>query len=113
MRSRLTDLLLATDLADLLVETGAAFRDAHHLVGVLVAEAVRAGTGLLDLPDSAWTAVPGGTSLREKLTFERSLERRDIEGGTGPTSVARQLESASERLESAAAIQAAMDKGGF
>ena len=113
MRSRLTDLLLATDLADLLVETGAAFRDAHHMVGVLVGDAVRAGTGLLDLPDTSWDVLPGKTALREKLSFEASLERRDIEGGTGPSSVARQLGNASGRLEAATAIQAEMDKGGF
>jgi argininosuccinate lyase len=95
------------------VEAGAAFRDAHHMVGVLVGDAVRAGTGLLDLPDTSWDVLPGKTALREKLSFEASLERRDIEGGTGPSSVARQLGNASGRLEAATAIQAEMDKGGF
>jgi len=113
MRSRLTDLLLATDLADLLVESGVAFRDAHHLVGVLVGEAARAGTGLLDLADSAWEPLPQGRVLRGKLSFEASLARRNIDGGTGPLSVARQLGTASSRLRAAKEVQAELDRGGF
>jgi argininosuccinate lyase len=113
MRSRLTDLLLATDLADLLVESGVAFRDAHHLVGVLVGAAVRGGSGLLDLPDSAWESLPNGLILRGKLSFESSLARRNIDGGTGPLSVERQLQTASGRLGAAQIVQTELDKGGF
>lgn len=113
MRSRLTDLLLATDLADLLVESGVAFRDAHHLVGTLVGEASRAGTGLLGLPDASWSALPGGLELRGKLSFEASLARRDIEGGTGPAAVARQIAEARRLVASAHAAQTDLDKGGF
>jgi len=113
MRARLTDLLLATDLADLLVESGTAFRDAHHLVGVLVGEAARGGTGLLDLPDAAWEPLPGAKVLRAKLSFESSLARRNIDGGTGPLSVARQLATASSRLGAAKQVQSELDRGEF
>ena len=113
MRSRLTDLLLATDLADLLVESGVPFRDAHHLVGGLVGEAARGGVGLLDLPDPAWEHLPGGRDLRGKLSFEASLSRRNIEGGTGPLSVERQLVEASSRLVAAHKVQSELDRGGF
>jgi len=99
MRDRLTDLLLATDLADLLVEEGVPFRDAHHLVGSLVGEATRSCKGLLTLPDESWAGLPGATTLRGKLSFESSLARRDIAGGTGPTSVAAQLEEATRLLK--------------
>jgi len=99
MRSRLTDLLLATDLADLLVDEGVPFRDAHHLVGSLVGEATRSGKGLLELPDAAWNPLPGGTALRGQLTFEASLKRRDIAGGTGPSSVAAQITEANRLIE--------------
>ena len=111
MRSRLTDLLLATDLADLLVEAGTPFRDAHHLVGALVGEASRAGKGLLELPDASWAALPGGLGLRGRLSFEASLGRRNIEGGTGPASVERQLAQAGELLEASRALQAKLDEG--
>ena len=111
MELRLTDLLLATDLADLLVDEGVPFRDAHHLVGSLVGEATRAGKGLLELPDEAWKGFPGGTDLRAKLSFEASLARRDIAGGTGPVSVAAQLVEAARLLEEGRGLQAKL-KGG-
>ena len=111
MLARLTDLLLATDLADLLVDEGVPFRDAHHLVGSLVGEATRAGKGLLELPDDAWKGFPGGTALRAKLSFEASLARRDIAGGTGPASVAAQLVEAARLLEEGRGLQAKL-KGG-
>jgi len=99
MRSHLTDLLLATDLADLLVEDGIPFRDAHHLVGSLVGRASHHHCGLLDLDNSEWQSIPKGDSLRQRLSFETALSRRNIEGGTGPRSVAAQLASASKILK--------------
>ena len=113
MKSRLTDLLLATDLADYLVEDGIPFRDAHHLVGSLVGEAARSARGLLELPESAWQDLPGGLSLRGRLSFESSLERRNIEGGTGSVSVRNQLSRADELLAAGLKAQADLDKGGF
>ncbi|HNY32478.1 MAG TPA: argininosuccinate lyase [Fibrobacteria bacterium] len=113
MLARLTDLLLATDLADLLVEAGVPFRDAHHIVGTLVGEASRSGGGMLDLPDSAWQAVPDGLALRSRLSFQASLERRNIEGGTGPASLERQLAQADEYLAQGGRRQMELDKGRF
>ncbi|MBK9579729.1 MAG: argininosuccinate lyase [Fibrobacterota bacterium] len=113
MLARLTDLLLATDLADLLVEAGIPFRDAHHVVGTLVGEATRAGKGMLQLPDASWQAVPDGLSLRAKLSFAASLDRRNIEGGTGPVSVERQLAQAAEYLAQGIQLQTELDRGGF
>ena len=43
MHAKMLPALLATDLADLLVESGVPFRDAHHVVGSLVGEAARQG----------------------------------------------------------------------
>ena len=51
--------------------------------------------------------------MRGKLSFESSLARRNIEGGTGPVSVANQLAAAGASLAKADAIQAELDKGGF
>jgi len=101
MRRKLTDLLLATDLADFLVEDGVPFRDAHHIVGTLVGHATRSGKGLRELPDAPWAEVPNGALLRQKLSFETALARRNIEGGTGPVSVANQLAAAAAILKEA------------
>ncbi len=89
--------LLATDLADLLVEKGLPFREAHRRVGRLVAEAEKRGMSFLELPEPAWKDIPDSARLRKKLTFAASAERRNIQGGTGSRSVAAQLAEA-ERL---------------
>jgi len=99
MKQKMLPALLATDLADLLVENGTPFRDAHHLVGALVGKAARSGCEFTELPDSDWQELPKGLELRDKLTFEFSVGRRNIEGGTGPNSLEKQLQQAEAILE--------------
>ena len=91
--------LLATDLADLLVEKGMPFRDAHHVVGRLIADAESQGVSFLALPEKYWKAVPDAAALRKKLTFAASAERRNIRGGTGSRSVAAQIKEAEKLLK--------------
>lgn len=100
MRNKMLPALLATDLADFLVEEGVPFRDAHHIVGSLVGQAAREGKEFLDLDEEAWADVPNQTEIRQKLTFENAVARRDLEGGTGPKSLAKQLDLAKKLLES-------------
>jgi argininosuccinate lyase len=98
MERKMLGALLATDLADLLVERGVAFRDAHHIVGRMVGEAAKRGIEFNDLPDSEWETLPGKTELRDILTYEFSINRRSIEGGTGKSSVAEQFLKAEKLL---------------
>jgi argininosuccinate lyase len=91
--------LLATDLADILVEKGVPFRDAHHIVGKLVGEAEKRGVSFLDLPLSDWKAVPDAAAVKKMLTFAFSVERRNIQGGTGSKSVAAQIREAERILK--------------
>lgn len=98
MREGMLPELLATDLADFLVEDGVPFREAHHIVGRLVGEAARQGTDFLSLGDEAWSQVPNGAVIKAKLTYENSVERRNIEGGTGSKSVLQQIELAKTLL---------------
>lgn len=98
MRDRMLPALLATDLADFLVEEGVPFRDAHHIVGSLVGQAAREGKEFLDLDEEAWSDVPNQQEIRKKLTFEMAVSRRDLEGGTGPNSLAKQIELAEKLL---------------
>lgn len=71
-------LLLATDLADFLVEQGMPFREAHHLVGALVKVAEKSGKPLPELEtkelEIAGVQMPGG--WREVFSLERSMDRR-------------------------------------
>ena len=101
MHAKMLPALLATDLADLLVESGVPFRDAHHVVGSLVGEAARQGLEFTDLSDEAWAAagVPDVAKMKKTLTFEYSISKRNIEGGTGPKSVKQQFGKAEAILK--------------
>lgn len=96
MRAAVTGGLLATDLADYLVDRGVPFREAHGVVGRLVREAERRGVDLEALPlDVVQAAHPTyGPDIREALTIEASLARRSVTGGTSPAAVADQLKDA-------------------
>jgi argininosuccinate lyase len=86
-------LLLATDLADLLVERGVPFRRAHEVVGGLVRHCLATGTGLRDLDARTLRAhSPLLTpALVRGLTPAHSVARRRVVGGTAPREVRRQL----------------------
>ena len=94
MEKKMLPALLATDLADLLVESGVPFRDAHHIVGNLVGIAAKKGVNFTELPDEYWKDVPNAKALRKKLTFAYSVSRRNIEGGTGEKSLEAQFRKA-------------------
>ena len=96
MRAAVSAGLMATDLADYLVDRGVAFRDAHSAVGKLVREAEAAGVELDGLPHASFAAAhPAfGPDVFDALTSERSLARRNLAGGTGPAAVQEQLAAA-------------------
>jgi len=79
----------ATDLADYLVCKGMAFRDAHHVVGNVVAHAVHHGTDLasLSLETLQGFSATIDADVFEVLTVEGSVAARDHVGGTAPSRV--------------------------
>jgi len=87
--------LNATELADYLVTKGMPFREAHHVSGRSVALAEEKGCGLEDLSLDELQAL---SPLIEEdvfvaLDYDTAVARRNVPGGTGPQSVARQLEN--------------------
>ncbi|GAC1650328.1 MAG: argininosuccinate lyase [Gemmatimonadaceae bacterium] len=100
MRAALSSSLMATDLADYLVRKGATFRDAHAAVGGLVRMSEAGGIELYALPLSSFTAAHPlfGADVFDALSPERSVELREVEGGTGPRAVRAQLEAARSAL---------------
>ncbi len=90
------DYLCATDLADHLVRRGAAFRDAHHAVGEMIALCRREGTRLREL--SAAQRAKIHPALAEDISAlldpSRVVEARRSRGGTAPEAVRAQLEEA-------------------
>ena len=91
----------ATDLADFLVERGVAFREAHEIAGRAVKEAIASGSELADLTDAQMQAIDPrlAPEVRERLTTESSVARRDVLGGTAPRRVVLAVEHAQGRID--------------
>ncbi len=100
MRAALSSGLMATDLADYLVRKGATFREAHAAVGHLVREAEEAQLELDGLPDASFGAAHPlfGSDARTALSPERSVEHREVAGGTGSAAIRAQLKAARAAL---------------
>jgi argininosuccinate lyase len=71
MHKKMLPALLATDLADLLVESGIPFRDAHHIVGHLVGEAAKQKMEFTDLSNEIWekAGVRDVEKIKNQLTL--------------------------------------------
>ncbi|HKH23841.1 MAG TPA: argininosuccinate lyase [Acidimicrobiales bacterium] len=86
----------ATDLAELLVDRGTPFRDAHALVGALVRDSLERHVPLAELVEAHPDLGADGAALLEP---GRPVSRRRTAGGAGPDPVALQLERFGRRLE--------------
>jgi len=101
MRAALDTAMLATDLADYLVDKGMPFREAHSVVGRVVRRAETNGLTLESLPltDYQLESPLFGADVKAVLDFKQSVRRRAVTGGTAPEAVERQLAEARRRLE--------------
>jgi argininosuccinate lyase len=106
--------ITATAVVDALVRRGVAFRAAHHVVGRLVAEAEKAGVGLVDVDDARVMAALAATDdpvaltlageadlpaqLRSAAALDGALASCDVIGGTAPARVEAALAAAKARL---------------
>jgi argininosuccinate lyase len=87
--------MLATDLADHLVRRGVPFREAHEHVGRLVQTAETSGVTLAQLPPEDFLAVSphfDAAGLPSLFDPHRSIEARDVPGGTSTRSVRAQID---------------------
>ncbi|MGH9525476.1 MAG: hypothetical protein ACRD2F_02280, partial [Terriglobales bacterium] len=84
--------LLATDLADLLVARGVAFRDAHEITGKIVAATLDRGVDFRQLPDEELRRLAPqlDPALVRPLSAAASAARRNCIGGTAPEQVRAQ-----------------------
>jgi len=100
MRGALSSTMMATDLADYLVRKGATFREAHGAVGRLVRQCEEEQLDLHTLPLAAFAAAHPlfEQDVFDALSAHRSVEQREVDGGTGPGAVRAQLESAQRAL---------------
>jgi argininosuccinate lyase len=100
MAAALSSTMMATDLADYLVRKGATFREAHKAVGTLVRESEERGVEMQALPFASFAAAHAkfGDDVYEALSAARSVTHREVEGGTGPDAVRKQIDAARTAL---------------
>jgi argininosuccinate lyase len=92
--------VVATDLAEALARNGLAFHQAHQLVGRLVMESIRAGRKPRDWDAASLAAFsPEFTEdVARCLDPVEGMNTREIQGGTGPETVAQALIESRLRL---------------
>jgi argininosuccinate lyase len=100
LRAGLDSGMMATDLADYLVEKGLPFRQAHALAGQAVRQAQAQGCDLEALPLEAYQELHPAFEADVYQVFDpqRSVARRAASGGTAPGAVAEQIELARAAL---------------
>lgn len=93
--------LFATDVADYLVRKGLPFRQAHKRVGAIVAYCIDNGIALPDVPLSTLKSFSAlfKRDIRSVFSPHHALALRELSGGTGKKSVARQIALAQKRLK--------------
>jgi argininosuccinate lyase len=101
MRAAADDpMLLATDLAEVLVRAGVPFREAHEAVGKLVAHCLANQLDLRRLSEAELRGFHGSfpAAASELLALERALEERAMVGATARSRVVAALAGAEAAL---------------
>jgi len=90
----------ATDCADYLVRKGVAFRDAHRVVGELVAHCLNEDKALLDLtlPELQRFHPAFEQDVFDDLSMKACVEKRNIPGAPAPEMVRQAIENARAAL---------------
>ena len=93
--------LLATDLADYLVRRGVPFRTSHEVIGALVRASEERRVPLAELPEEVFREAHGvfGSDVREVFDWVRSVDAREVPGGTARSAVEEQLTLAAAVME--------------
>lgn len=100
LKAALDPNILATDLADYLVQKGIPFRDAHGIVGKIVRRAAEQKMSIDQLPLSELQAIHPvfAEDVASVFDFQASVARREVPGATGPKAVQIQLQQAKSLL---------------
>ena len=90
----------ATDLADVLVKAGIPFRESHALVGKVVRFAADQNKTISELTNDEWNTLLPDLNLDWDALFspQKSVETRNCMGGTAPSAVMNQLDTARKCL---------------
>ena len=93
MRNAIDSFMMATDLADYLVDKGIPFRETHSIAGKAVRLAGEKHIGLEEMPLEAYQALCPAFDADVYRVFDplESVKRRNAIGGTSPEAVKTQL----------------------
>jgi len=94
--------LMATDLADYLVNKGMTFRSAHEIVGKIVLYAIDQKKHLeeLSLEEYKGFSIQITKDVFKWLDPASAIKRRNLTGGTGSDAVRNALNNAKKEIES-------------
>ena len=103
--------LLATDLADYLVRKGMPFRQAHHVVGAVVAHAEKSRKKLNELRVQDYQAIDKtfGNDILDVFDLGKALSLRNVVGAPAAAQVRKQLARWQKLLRETAAEKSAED----
>ena len=98
--------LVATEMADYLVNHGVPFREAHEIVGKVLRVAEQEQKTVREMPLAQLkTFSPAfGDDLNSMLTLDSALARRNVRGGTGPSAVRTALDEFKVRASGRAKV---------
>jgi argininosuccinate lyase len=101
MRAAIDSFMMATDLADYLVEKGLPFRETHALAGKAVRLALEKGVGLEALSVADYQSLHPAfeSDVYRALDPLESIKRRTAAGGTAPAAVKKQIQKAKSTLK--------------
>jgi argininosuccinate lyase/amino-acid N-acetyltransferase len=93
--------LVATEIADYLVNRGVPFREAHEIVGKVLRAAEQEGKAIREMPLDRLKTFSGvfADDLGAMLTLDSALARRSVPGGTAPSSVRAALDEFKARAQ--------------
>jgi argininosuccinate lyase len=85
--------LLATDLADYLVRKGMPFRQAHHVVGAVVALSEKTGKPINQLSVGALQSISDlfEADAADIFNVRKALDQRKLPGAPGASEIKKQL----------------------
>lgn len=100
MLAHLDEAMLATDMADYLVDHGVPFREAHQKIGEVVRYAEEENLTLSKIPLGVLQNIAPEfmEDIEEIFNFTQAVSKKEGIGGTAPKAVSRQIEEAKEKL---------------
>jgi argininosuccinate lyase len=100
MRNAIDATMMATDLADYLVNLGVPFREAHALAGKAVRAAAESNVSLEEMSLEAYQVIgPFEASVYQVFDPMKSIDKRNASGGTSRRSVQQQIAKCRENLQ--------------